>query len=51
MPDVSAFDPAVRAADLARELPADTARVSPEERAAPIERRREHVRRRFTRPL
>jgi hypothetical protein len=36
---------------LQRELPADTRRVAPLERAAAIDRRREHVRRRFARPL
>jgi hypothetical protein len=41
----------VALANLGRELPPDTARVSPEERSQRIERRREHVRRRFARPL
>jgi len=41
----------VKLAELARRMPSDTARVEPEERARRVERRREHVRRRFARPL
>jgi hypothetical protein len=36
---------------LRSELPAETATVTPSERAAAVERRREHVRRRYGRPL
>lgn len=38
-------------ADLRAILPADTPTVTPQERLAAIERRREHVRRRYARPL
>lgn len=41
----------VRRAELRSLLPATTASVRPEERRAAIERRREHVRRRYGRPL
>jgi hypothetical protein len=41
----------VKFADIRAALPAGTATVSPEERQAAIERRREHVRRRYARSL
>jgi hypothetical protein len=41
----------VMLAELGRALPAETRRVTPAERAAAIERRREGARRRFARPL
>jgi len=41
----------VKLAELRSVLPRETPTVTPEERAAALERRREHVRRRFARPM